>query len=197
MRVWFVLLATGLISGVHPGSAFGQSSWRLDGYGGIIPSVSTGLVDLDDASENAATFLGISVQRSLGGSGFAVEGDLQVVPGFLKGRGSESLVTRSRLIIFSSSVIARPPWSRRLQPYASLGLSSVHLAFSDRLAALDQRSRFVGVVAGAGTLFRVLPPVSVRCDLRYLRTQRSAPQGLFEDAFIDFVHVRIGAGVEW
>lgn len=197
MRVWSAVLASGIIVAMHPASPSAQGTWRLDGYAGVIPSVSTGLLDLDDASDNAAAAFGLSVQRSIGWRAFAVEGDFRVVPGFLKGRTADSLVTRSRLTIFSGSLIARPRWSDRIRPYGSLGLSSVHYAAGDRLSVLTHRSSFLGFAAAGGTSFYVASPLSIRSELRYLRTQRSAADGVFEDAFIDLVTVTIGAGIEW
>jgi hypothetical protein len=197
MRIGRVLLASALIVFISATNVSGQSAWRVDAYGGMIPRVNTGLADLDDASENASALLGASVQRAIGRSLFAVEGDVWVARGFLEGGSAESIITSGNLTVVSASLIARVPSSHRLRPYGALGLSSVHYSLRDRLSAVEQRSRLLGFVAGAGASFDIAPPLSIRGDVRYLRTQRSAAGALFEDVFIDVVRIAFGAGIEW
>lgn len=201
MPRWVIAAAGGLLFVLYPTSASGQAPpsqrpWGATAYTGVSPWVQTGLLDIDDASQATTAVFGVAVERALTNR-FAVEGDLQVVPHFLKRSGPDSLLTRSRLVVASAGLVGRLRTGSRLMPRAAIGIASVQYSAHDRLSALDQDSTLLGITASGGAVLRMSGPLAVRFDVRYLRTQRDVTLGLFDDAYIDLMQVTLGMKIAW
>jgi opacity protein-like surface antigen len=196
MRPRAVVVVAGLLAVLLPTIASSQPHWGLTAYAGVCPWVGTGFLDLDDASDTTTPVFGVAVERALKGP-FAVEGDLQWLPGFLDRSGLDSLLTHSRLVVASGNLVGRMRVGNRLVPRAALGIAAVHFSARDRLSAFDHDSTLLGVTVSGGVMVRIKGNVSGRVDARYLRTQRDATLGVFDDAYVDLAQVTFGVNFEW
>ena len=196
MSARVVVVAVGLLAVLLPAAAWSQPRWSVTGYGGVSPWVSTGFLDLDDASDTATPLLGVAVERALAGP-LAVEGDLQWLPGFLERSGSESLLTHSRLVVASANLVGRIRAGSRLVPRAAIGIAAVHFSAHDRLSAFDHDSTLLGMTASGGVVLRIAGNLGARFDARYLRTQRDTTLGIFDDAYVDLAQVTFGINIGW
>jgi len=196
MKAGVVVVVVGLLAVLVPAAAWGQPHWDVSAYAGVAPWVSTGFLDLDDASDSATPVVGVAVERALTGP-LAVEGDLQWLPGFLERSGSDSLLTHSRLVVASASLVGRIRAGSRLVPRAAIGIAAVHLSAHDRLSAFDLDSTLLGVTASGGVVVRITGNVGARFDARYLRTQRDTTLGVFDDGYVDLAQVTFGVNIGW
>ena len=196
MRARVLVVVAGLLAVLLPTAASSQPRWDVTAYAGVCPWVGTGFLDLDDVSDSATPVFGVAIERALTGP-LAIEGDLQWLPGFLEGSGSDSLITSSRLVVASANLVGRIRAGSRLVPRAALGIAAVHFSASDRLSAFDHDSTLLGVTASGGVVVRIAGNVGARVDARYLRTQRDATLGVFDDAYIDLAQITFGINIGW
>jgi hypothetical protein len=135
-----------------------------------------GFVDLDDVPSQRHIGFGVAVSR-VTRHWLGVEGDVTMTPSAFSGG---DLVTSSRLLTASGSVLALVPEHWRLRPYVSVGVGVAAIRSMDvaNLFTIDSTHPTGNI--GVGTWVWLGPRMGIRVGLDFLRTFDAVELEAFE-----------------
>jgi hypothetical protein len=122
-----------------------------------------------------------------------------LMPQFLNGQGE--LVARGRLTSLLASV-EYALWPRSsptaVQLFLTGGAGAVHVEIADTLGAFTDSSTLPAAHAGGGALFALGNRLSVRSDVRYVRsTFERGGRAAFADEHVSFWRITSGIAIEF
>jgi hypothetical protein len=175
--------------------ATARADWLITPFIGSSFGGTTNFVDLEQgAGETKFTWGGSAALLSDGV--FGVEGDFGYAPHFFERDTPAVLVTSSRVMTITGSVIAALPLTvtrESLRPYVSGGLGLMHARLEDVLGVFPVNSRLLALSVGGGAIGFLTPRTGLRFEIRQFKNLTGEQvSGSLEAARLRFWRATVG-----